>query len=208
MPRGNGRKAQIREWAEVAELSYTEALRMFERADRSFVKFKAEWVKFSDYPVRMEFPGVLVSLTPDIQAFFDFDSMEEAEDGFYEAASEVANDYLHSELASRGLPLYDWTSNAAPHKTPETEDDRHLQSTRVWERVDLVFHRLFGRHTHEDFDAYDEKFVRLNDDVGVAFGDTDWDDIENRGAYEELARAIDTALHALERKVNPAANEQ
>jgi hypothetical protein len=194
MTNGNGRKAQIRQYATDNDLVYTAALRKFQRADALFPRFVAEWVKVSDYPIRLDGLDLRVSITPDLHTMFriDLDRMELL-DEFRTMAEHIALGEVNSWLGARGLNHHDWTSNAAPYATPVTDDERHSQADRVALRVVLAYRRLFGAEILVADQQDGNTIVWLDVDMSFGIEGIDWDDIEKRGAYDEAAELIEEA---------------
>ena len=192
MSNGNGRKAQIRQYAEDNGVAYTEALREFERVDSLFDRFKAEWVKFTDFPIRLDHLDVLVSVTPDVQEPFpvDWDAVEKS-DGFRSAAFDMALEALPNLLHDLELEPYDWAANAAPFNPDD--DDEEPREYRIGSRVMFAYRRLFG----DEISATDQRdgtteVVFWDEELtpDVFMPSPDWQDVERRRAYEEVAQQI------------------
>ena len=193
MSNDTGRKAQIRQYAEEFSVPYTEALRVFERVDVLFARFKAEWMKVTDYPIRLDRFDVLVSLTPSVRESYDVDWDElERTDGFRKEAFAITLDSIPNVVHNAGLEPYDWTAKAALFN-PDDEDTE-ARGYRVSRRVELAYRRLFGgkismtdqRNGTTAILFFDEEDA----DASVYLPSPDLQDVERRRAYEEMAQQI------------------
>lgn len=194
MSNGNGRKAHIREYADNNGVSYTAALREFERVDALFAQFKTEWVKFSDYPIRVdEHFDVLISVNPERQEPFevDWDDLEST-GKFREIAFDMAIEFLPAFMGQAGIEKYDWPAHAVD------SDDDEARQYRVGNRIELTYRRLYGNEISmtaqgdgtTDAGSTYVWFLDEGSDTFVSLDSPDLADIEARGAYEEVAQQI------------------
>ena len=167
--------------------TYAKALQALDAADDRayalFPRFKAEWVKISDDPISLDGLDLSVSLRPDFRApcELDWDDLELTGD-YREYAFDLAR---HIYLGT--INRYEWPATA-------TGDDKEAQEFRVRTRIETAYARLYGVGImfHDEFDGRSSAFFLDMDHYGdTVYVDTpDRDDVELRGAYDEVAQKI------------------